>query len=1018
MKRWVFVFWILLTVNGLGTEDWTLTGGVGQRLPGGVLEVSGTGSDSNAWVGPVIPIEPGGLYRFSMEACSPTGGGGCAPCGLEGFHRDRSDITRDWKPFSYVFRAPNDKTEGRLRVGQWESKQTYRFRNMTLTPVEAIPRGLRLPGRKDHYLLLGDGEIIRNGVYRFNSSLSGPGANVQCPFVRTTTGFNTDRFTFGSEEEVVYTFRQNIIGSGSGFLDGLHWVAFFQRGTVEVHVNHHVRGSCVVETSAEKDGPWKEIGRLDKTGTIKAEVSSSFFGEPIFLRIRSGEDASFQVNRVAFEAACSNPDAVGETVYADVEGSDEPVPEGYSSAPMFFDEQRTLYVCHVNDSGESVKPIVTNPPSRVPGRYQSRFYTFTEPFDPMKAEIPARSVCFETKPLAKAPEFVVPFTGRKLRYSFPYHFYRDGDFGYGLKSAATGKTLSGIWWAEPDWKVSPDVPALQRTSQYVEPVFLTAARNDFESFQLVVGGGESGRQEVTLTVDGDLRGEDGAAIPAENVRLRYAYYHFIERPTDALGRTGEWPDALPPLAVPLAPPLEIKPKRNQPLWVTVYVPENTPAGFYESRLTLRWRENGEAFEEAIPFTLRVWNFTLPKRNTLQTAFGRNAHLAFDYHNCQTEEDRRALLELYHKNFAEHRVSVYDPVPLDPIRITWRPDAEPPCAELDFTAFDREMERVIEAYNISGFMVRLQGMRWGTFEERGPGKIQDFEEGTPQYEAMMADYLGKLQSHLEEKGWIDMAYTYWFDEPDPKDYDFVAEGFARLQKHAPKLRRMITEEPNAGFLAALEKAGATINVWCPVSYNFSDDEARQRQKAGENLWWYVCCGPKEPYCTLFIDHPSHELRLWHWQAWQRGIVGTLIWDSNYWTSPAAFPDSRQNPYEDPMSYVYGGEPGTKNDWGNGDGRFVYPPLDAAVPGGNDGKPILKEPVSSIRWEMIREGIEDYEMLVLLRSLKEKHPDAAERIDTLLLVPAEISSSLTEFAPDARPIYQRRRLVGDLIEKLGN
>ena len=44
-----------------------------------------------------------------------------------------------------------------------------------------------------------------------------------------------------------------------------------------------------------------------------------------------------------------------------------------------------------------------------------------------------------------------------------------------------------------------------------------------------------------------------------------------------------------------------------------------------------------------------------------------------------------------------------------------------------------------------------------------------------------------------------------------------------------------------------------------------------------------------------------------------------------------------------------------------------PMAAAVPGRDGGEPVLEPPVSSIRWEMLREGIEDYEYLYLLREL---------------------------------------------------
>ena len=126
-------------------------------------------------------------------------------------------------------------------------------------------------------------------------------------------------------------------------------------------------------------------------------------------------------------------------------------------------------------------------------------------------------------------------------------------------------------------------------------------------------------------------------------------------------------------------------------------------------------------------------------------------------------------------------------------------------------------------------------------------------------------------------------------------------------------------------------------------------------------------PKAPYATLFIDHPATELRVWLWQDVGEQGPGILVWQSNYWTSDVAYPDSLQNPYEDPMGWVsgYSTPAGTRHPWGNGDGRFIYPPEAAA--GCNPPEPVLEGPVDIIRWEMLRDGVEDYEYFVILAKL---------------------------------------------------
>ncbi|MBI2298554.1 MAG: DUF4091 domain-containing protein, partial [Armatimonadetes bacterium] len=234
--------------------------------------------------------------------------------------------------------------------------------------------------------------------------------------------------------------------------------------------------------------------------------------------------------------------------------------------------------------------------------------------------------------------------------------------------------------------------------------------------------------------------------------------------------------------------------------------------------------------------------------------------------------------------------------------------------------------------------------------------------------------------------------------------------------APDIRRMLTEE------VAPDLAGGP-NLWCPVTPNYNHERAEARRKAGEQFWWYVCTGPKAPYCTLFIDHPATELRVWLWQTWQRKIDGILVWQSNYWTSGSAYPDPvhPQDPYADPMGWVSGYDTaaGTRAAWGNGDGRFVYPPEAAAD--GNPAAPVLDGPVDSIRFEMLRDGIEDYEYLVILRDLLRTRggrlaPARQKASEALLEVPAEITKDMTTFARDPAPLEARRDAVARAIEEL--
>ncbi len=354
--------------------------------------------------------------------------------------------------------------------------------------------------------------------------------------------------------------------------------------------------------------------------------------------------------------------------------------------------------------------------------------------------------------------------------------------------------------------------------------------------------------------------------------------------------------------------------------------------------------------------------------------------------------------------------------------TFEPPVLPPVEQdklrvkLDFAAWDKAMERAIDHYKFNSFRLSIPGMGGGTFHSRREPELLGFGEDTPHYKALFNSYCSQVQEHLRQKGWLDEAFVYWFDEPDPKDYPFVSNGFAKLKTAAPEIHRMLTEQVEPGLIGG-------PNIWCPISNQYQHEAAEERRQSGEKFWWYVCTGPKAPYCTLFIDHPGTELRVWLWQTWQRKIAGILVWETNYWTSGAAYPDRAhpQNPYEDPMGWTsgYSTPEGQKRPWGNGDGRFVYPPVEAAD--GNPGRPILEGPVDSIRWEMLRDGIEDYEYFVILKGLiaaKGDKLDATQKApyNALLEVPAEVTKDMTTFTRDPTPIEQHRDRVAKAISTL--
>ena len=451
-------------------------------------------------------------------------------------------------------------------------------------------------------------------------------------------------------------------------------------------------------------------------------------------------------------------------------------------------------------------------------------------------------------------------------------------------------------------------------------------------------------------------------------------------------------------------------------------------------LELRWW--ARAAREGDPYTVLLEFFTaenawLPAANVLRVFKGTADWKAEKLEIAKPPDETRSLRLRIFPAFRDEAGTttgtawfddlILQAAPLGPqayqMNILPGGDFEMPLEEMkveaDFTDFDRAAHRYLDEFGFNAFNLSLEGLGSGSFFARTEGMFAGFRQGTPEYDRLLSQYLRQVESHLERNGWLGKEYIYWFDEPDPKDYPFVREGMLNIRKNAPKLTRFITEHRPGPEIMDVSEIGCTI-------FDRVDPKAVAELSAkGREFWSYLCTGPKSPWVTLFIDHPAVNLRIWPWMSYKWGLKGILVWRANYWTSSALFPPGEiQNPWADPMSYVvsYGTPFGQANFWGNGDGRFLYPPNRAP---NRDKTKYMRGPVNSIRWEILREGAEDYEYFVLLeKAMKAAGPKKralAERAKALLDFPASLFSSGKDYTKDPRDLLKVRRSVAELLEE---
>jgi hypothetical protein len=207
----------------------------------------------------------------------------------------------------------------------------------------------------------------------------------------------------------------------------------------------------------------------------------------------------------------------------------------------------------------------------------------------------------------------------------------------------------------------------------------------------------------------------------------------------------------------------------------------------------------------------------------------------------------------------------------------------------------------------------------------------------------------------------------------------------------------------------------IDIWCPKSFCFtrSSDvgqgkrllysasqtanypEFNERMQAevagGDELWWYVCWEPGLPYLNMYVDMTGMQNRLLFWQQKQYNVSGLLYWSCNYW-------ERIKNPWTN-MATV-GKSDFTGQVWLSdsvfGDGSLLYPGSEVGVDG----------PCGSFRLEMIRDGIEEYEMFTMLEKLVGR-----AAVNSII---GTVSTSIVQFSSNENDFENARIRLGNELE----
>ncbi len=285
----------------------------------------------------------------------------------------------------------------------------------------------------------------------------------------------------------------------------------------------------------------------------------------------------------------------------------------------------------------------------------------------------------------------------------------------------------------------------------------------------------------------------------------------------------------------------------------------------------------------------------------------------------------------------------------------------------------------------------------------PAKIFGLEPLTPEYNRALQDAIRLFSKHLKEKGWYDRFTYYISDEPHFDQPDII-----------PQMQKLcaLVHEADPGFRiysSTWRYCPAwdnSLDIWGVGQYgSFPLADMARLQKAGKQFWFTVDG-------QIVIDTPYLATeRLLPYYCFKYGLTGYEYWGLSWWT---------YNPWERGWhTFIRQSDEGKKYYWTrypDGDGYLTYP----GAPVGVDG------PVSSIRLEQVREGLQDYEALRLLSERVEIGRKAGRSVvngekalalaRSLVVIPNAGGNRSSEILPNPDRVPAVRRAVNDALVEL--
>ncbi len=424
--------------------------------------------------------------------------------------------------------------------------------------------------------------------------------------------------------------------------------------------------------------------------------------------------------------------------------------------------------------------------------------------------------------------------------------------------------------------------------------------------------------------------------------------------------------------------------RYQAIYLTIHVPLDARAGDYLTTVTFQSPQG----RRTLPLALTVYPLTLPQERHLMATLWYSTNRFKQSHGVDPADSDAfyKMLGVYARNMADHRQNVFR-VSLDLIQATKNKDGK---LTFDFSRFDKWADVFwgTGAMDLleTGFVARFGTGDWSSRQiVLRDFRVRDEAAGAsvnmPGKEFLPL-FLPALEQHLQERGWLDKTVFHIADEPSNHNITDWREASDFVHRYGPRLRRIdAIETPHC-----LDR----LEIWVPKIDHYAtwQQAYTDAKRLGNEMWFYtVGIFQAGVYLNKTVDVPLIQSRVLHWFNYRFDLKGYLHWGYNSWTD---------DPFEAPGQH-------------RGDGWHVYPKKGGLL--------------DSLRWEQMRNGIQDYEYLWLLEDkIRQMTGTMSQRVSSLIEpsrrsheIAASVVRTTDDYSSDPNVLYTaRRQIIREILD----